>query len=244
MLGAIAAAISAVPGEVHWGAAAERAELFASGIRTTVLISAGALVLGLVVGTLAGVARVSSSPALDQAAFTYVELVRGTPFLVQLYVLYFCVARAVRLNELLGETEPLVVGIAGLALFSGAYIAEIVRAGVESIDRGQWEAARSLGLSHVQTLRHVILPQSVRRMVPPLTGEAVALVKESSILSAISVGEATYHAKNLGAATWDYFAAYLPLALLYLCITLPLSWLTRRLERRLAPPAPLQVANL
>jgi polar amino acid transport system permease protein len=81
-------------------------------------------------------------------------------------------------------------------------------------------------------------------MVPPLTGEAVALVKESSILSAISVGEATYHAKNLGAATWDYFAAYLPLALLYLCITLPLSWLTRRLERRLAPPAPLQVANL
>ena len=244
IVAAIAFAVSAVPGGVGWEAPLARRALFLQGLATTAAISAGALALALVIGGLAGMARVSASPALDQAAFTYVELVRGTPFLVQLYVLYFCVARAAHLQSLAGESEPVLVGVAGLGLFGGAYVAEIVRAGVESIDRGQWEAARSLGLSHRTTLFRVILPQAARRMVPPLTGEAVSLVKESSLLSIISVGELTFHAKNLGAVTYDYFAAYLPLALLYLSITLPLSWLTRRLERRLGPPAPLPVAKL
>ena len=123
-------------------------------------------------------------------------------------------------------------------------MAEIVRAGVESVDRGQWEAARSLGLSHRQTLFRIVLPQSLRRMVPPLTGEAVSLVKESSLLSVITVAEATYHAKALSAASGDTFAAFLPLAGLYLLVTLPLAWLTRRLEHRLAPPPALPVARL
>lgn len=240
----IVGAVSLVPGDVSWSAAFERRDLFARGLATTAAISAGALVVGLVLGTLAGLARASSSVALDHAAFTYVELIRGTPFLVQLYVLYFCVARAAHLHDAFGDAEPVLVGAAGLGLFSGAYVAEIVRAGVESIDRGQWEAARSLGLSHAQTLRHVILPQAAGRMLPPLTSEAVSLVKESSLLSVIGVGELTFHAKNLSAATYDSFAAYLPLALLYLCVTLPLSWLARRLERRLAPTTALPVARL
>jgi polar amino acid transport system permease protein len=246
ILGLLAAAVAAVPAEVRWDAALSRGDLLLGGLVTTVAISAGALVLGLVLGVGAGLARCSSSPALDQAAFTYVELVRGTPFLVQLYVLYFCVARAVGLHAVAGDAEPVLVGIAGLGIFAGAYVAEIVRAAVESVDRGQWEAARSLGLSHGQTLFRVILPQSARRMIPPLTGEAVSLVKESSLLSIIGVAETTFHAKNLGAATYDYFAAYLPLAVLYLCVTLPLAWLTRRLERRLGPPAgsALPVARL
>lgn len=248
MAGAIALAVVAVPSEVRWSAALSRGPLFLQGLATTVVISAGALVLGLLLGGAAGVARCSSSPALDQAAFTYVEIVRGTPFLVQLYVLYFCVARAANLSATFGAAEPLVVGIAGLGIFAGAYVAEIVRAGIESVDRGQWEAARSLGLSHAATLRRVILPQCVRRMVPPLTGEAVSLVKESSLLSVIGVAELTFHAKDLGAATYDYFAAYLPLAALYLCVTLPLSFLSRRLEARLgAHPshgAPIPVARL
>jgi polar amino acid transport system permease protein len=233
-----------VPGDIRWSAAWERRSLFVDGLLTTAGISVCALVLGLAFGAAAGLARVSSSPALDQAAFTYVELVRGTPFLVQLYVLYWCLARAARLQSVFGAREALAVGVVGLGLFAGAYVAEIVRAGVESIERGQWEAARSLGLSHRMALFRVVLPQALRRMIPPLTGEAVSLVKESSLLSVIGVAEMTYEAKNLSAATFDTFAAYLPLAGLYLAITLPLSWLTRRLERRLGPAAPLPVAKL
>lgn len=244
ILAAVAASILLVPGTIRWDAAWERRSLFLEGLAMTAAISAGALGLGLLFGGAAGLARVSASPALDQAAFTYVELVRGTPFLVQLYILYWCVARAADLKDVFGSHEALAVGMVGLGLFAGAYIAEIVRAGVESIDRGQWEAARSLGLSHSRTLFRVILPQAVRRMIPPLTGEAVSLVKESSLLSVIGVAEMTYQAKNLSAATFDTFAAYLPLAALYLAVTLPLSWVTRRLERRLGPPAQLPVAKL
>ena len=241
---ALCAAVALAPAKIHWEEAWARRDLFVRGLALTAGISLGALVLGLLVGTAAGLARVSRSVVLDQTAFTYVELVRGTPFLVQLYVAYFCIATALRLHGLFGESEALVVGICGLGLFAGGYIAEIVRAGVESVDRGQWEAARSLGLSHRQTLFRVVLPQTLRRMIPPLTGEAVSLVKESSLLSVIGVTEMTYFARGISSDLGDTFAAYLPLAALYLVVTLPLSFLTRRLERRLGPPAPLPVAKL
>lgn len=240
----LAAAAAAVPGGADYGMAWDRRELFFSGLAATVLISLGALALGLVLGGAAGLARLSRRAWVDQAAVTYVEIVRGTPFLVQLYILYFCVARAARLGSALGSWEAVAVGIVGLGIFAGAYVAEIVRAAIESVDRGQWEASRSLGLSHRQTLFRVILPQCLRRMVPPLTGEAVSLVKESSLLSVIGVAEVTFHAKNLAAASYDSFAAYIPLAALYLLVTLPLSWLSRRLEAHLAPPPPLPVTRL
>lgn len=238
----IVAAVALAPAAIHWDRSLDYASQFGRGLAMTAALSAGALCLGLVFGGAAGLARTSSSVALDQAAFTYVELVRGTPFLVQLYILYFCISHQLP-PTVLGNSEAVVVGIVGLGLFSGAYVAEIVRAGVESIDRGQWEAARSLGLSHSRTLFRVILPQAVRRMIPPLTGEAVSLIKESSLLSVIGVAEVTYHAKALS-SQGDTFAAYLPLAALYLLVTLPLSWLTRRLERHLGPRAPLPVSRL
>jgi polar amino acid transport system permease protein len=242
----VALAVRSVPGGVRWDVAWEWRGLFVRGLLTTAALSAGALVLALLLGVGAGLSRVSRSAALDQAAFTYVELVRGTPFLVQLYVAYFCVAPLLRLQDAIADVETVkwLVGVAGLGLFGGAYVAEIVRAAVESIDRGQWEAARSLGLSHAQTLFRVILPQCLRRMTPPLTGEAVSLVKESSLLSAIGVAEVTYHAKSLQSARFATFEAFLPLAALYLCVTLPLSFLARRLERRLQPPPALPVARL
>lgn len=243
-LALIAAAALSVPGGADYAKAWDRRALFASGLVTTLLISHGALALGLLLGGAAGLARSSRSAWADQAAVTYVEIVRGTPFLVQLYILYFCVARAARLQDALGSAEAAIVGAVGLGIFAGAYVAEIVRAAIESVDRGQWEAARSLGLSHGQTLRRVILPQCLRRMVPPLTGEAVSLVKESSLLSVIGVAEVTFHAKNLASASYDTFAAYLPLAALYLAVTLPLSWLSRRLEARLTPTPSLPVTRL
>lgn len=241
-----AAALAAAPGEVRWEKAWEWRHLFLRGLGTTVAISAGALALALLLGAAAGLARASSSPVLDQAAFTYVELVRGTPFLVQLYVGYFCVARVLRLHDAVGdvETAKWLVGGVGLGVFGGAYVAEIVRAAVESIERGQWEAARSLGLSHRRTLLHVILPQCLRRMTPPLAGEGVSLVKESSLLSAIGVAEVTYQARSLQSAQFATFEAFVPLAVLYLGVTLPLSWLSRRLERRLQPPPALPVVRL
>lgn len=242
----VGVAIAFAPGEIRWERAWEWRASFVRGLGTTITLSAGALALAFALGGLAGIARASASPALDHAALTYVEIVRGTPFLVQLYVGYFCVARMVRVHDWVGdaETAKWLVGTAGLGVFGGAYVAEIVRAAVESIDRGQWEAARSLGLSHAQALRHVILPQCLRRMMPPLTGEAVSLVKESSLLSVIGVAEATYHAKSLQSAHFATFEAFLPLAALYLAVTLPLSWLSRALERRLQPPPPLPVARL
>ncbi len=238
------AILAALPGEIRWHLIWERRALFAQGLGLTVVISTGALAIGLVLGTAAALARVSRSVALHQLATTYVEIVRGTPFLVQLYIWYFGVATVLRLNTVFGTREAAVIGAVGLGVFAGSYVAEIVRAAVESVERGQWEAARSLGLSHAQTIRHVILPQCVQRMLPPLTGEAVSLVKESSLLSIIAVAELTYHAKNLQAHTYETWASFLTLAALYLCITLPLSFLTRRMERRLAGPQPLPVSRL
>ncbi len=237
-------ALSLAPVEIRWHLAWARRGLFLQGLWLTVAISAGALLLGLVLGTAAALARLSRSVALDQVARVYVEIVRGTPFLVQLYVWYWCIAELLQLARLFDASLAAVVGAAGLGVFAGAYIAEIVRAAVESVGRGQWEAARSLGLSHAQALRHVILPQCVRRMLPPLTGEAVSLVKESSLLSIIGVAEITYHAKGLQADRYETWGAFLALAALYLCVTLPLAWFSRRLERRMAPPESLPVARL
>jgi polar amino acid transport system permease protein len=127
--------------------------------------------------------------------------------------------------------SPIGIGTATLGFFAGAYISEMVRAGVESVDRGQWETALSTGLTHRQTLIHVILPQTARRLVPPITGQFVSCIKDSSLLSVISVRELTKAAEMINATTYKTFEAYLPLALLYLLLTWPLSRLTRRLER-------------
>lgn len=241
---AVAAVVALVPGRIRWELAWERRDEFLLGLGLTALVSVGALVVALALGFAAGLARVSRSAALDQLARTYVELIRGTPFLVQLFLWYVCLASVLRLEAVFGTAEAAVVGGFGLGVFGGAYVCEIVRGAVESIDRGQWEAARSLGLDHRQTLWCVILPQCRRRLLPPLTGEAVSLVKESSLLSIFGVVELTYQARALQAHHYETWAAYLPLAALYLCLTLPLSLFARRLERRGAGPDPLPVATL
>jgi polar amino acid transport system permease protein len=130
--------------------------------------------------------------------------------------------------------NPFLTGMITLAFFAGAYITEMVRAGIESIDPGQWEAARSTGLNHGQALRHVIFPQAVRRIIPPVTGQFVSLIKDSSLLSIIAVRELTKGAEIVNAATYKTFEAYLPLALFYLVLTYPLSALTYRLEKRIS----------
>ncbi|GAB6037409.1 amino acid ABC transporter permease [Fundidesulfovibrio butyratiphilus] len=207
-------------------------ELYWSGLVTTLGVSSGAIALGLALGVAGGLARMSENLWLSEAAGLYVWLFRGTPLLTQIYIFYFCLAVAVNVDS------PLLTGMAALAVFAGAYITEMVRAGIESVDIGQWEAARSTGLGHAQALRLVVFPQAMRRIIPPVTGQFVSLIKDSSLLSVIAVRELTKSAEMVNAATYKTFEAYLPLAGFYLLLTYPLSILTSRLEQRIRNPSP------
>lgn len=158
----------------------------------------------------------------------YVELVRGTPLLVQLLVGFYVVANAV------GIENRYVVGALVLSLFSGAYMAEIFRAGLAAIPAGQRDSARAIGLTPWQSLRLVILPQALRLVLPPVAGQLVSLVKDSSLLSVIAVAEFTQAAQQVNSLTYSTLECYLPLAVGYLLLTLPLSALARFLERRFA----------
>lgn len=202
--------------------------VFARGLAMTLAASGIALAISLVLGFAAGLARISRRPWLSQVAVVYVEVVRGTPLLVQLFVAVYCVGHA------LGIDEPFAVGTVTLGVFAGAYVTEIVRAAIESIDSGQTEAALSQGMTRGQVMRHVILPQALRRMLPPMTGEFVSLVKDSSLLSVLAIVEVTKTANDARAETYRTYEVYIPLAILYLAITFPLSRLARRLETRLA----------
>jgi len=208
-----------------WNAVWSYRDIFLRGLVMTVAISLGAIVLGFSLGLGAGLASVSDSLFLTELSALYVGAFRGTPLLVQILILYFCVGVVLRVDS------PYLIGTMALGLFSGAYISEMVRAGVESVDKGQWESALATGLTHRQTLFYVILPQAARRIVPPVTGQFVSCIKDSSLLSVISVRELTKAAEVVNATTYKTFEAYLPLALLYLLLTWPLSYLTRRLEK-------------
>ena len=204
--------------------------VFLRALLLTLGISAGALLLALACGFLGGLARLSTRPWLHQLGSIYVEVVRGTPLLVQLFVAVYCIGYAP------GVDEPLVVGVLTMGVFAGAYVAEIVRGAVQSIDPAQAEAALSQGMTRWQVLRLVLLPQALRRMLPPLAGEFVSLVKDSSLLSAVGVLEITKRAREFQAETYRTFEVFLPLAATYLAITFPLSRLARRLELRSAGP--------
>jgi len=208
-----------VPWEYRW--------LFFRGFYTTFIIAVGATSLGFCLGVLGGIARTSRSVLARETAMLYVEFFRGTPLLIQIYIFYFCVAAAVHYDN------PVIIGMFSLAVFSGAYITEMVRAGIESIDRGQIEAAMSTGLNDWETMRYVIFPQAFRRIIPPVAGQFVSVIKDSSLLSVISVRELTKASEIINATTYKTFEAYLPLAVLYLIITYPLSYLTQRLEQKI-----------
>jgi polar amino acid transport system permease protein len=205
--------------------------LYLEGLEKTLLATLVGFLTGLAVGVAAALARLSRTLPIRHLGDLYVEVIRGTPFLVQILVAYFCVA------PLLGLESRFWVGTVALGIFSGAYIGEVLRAGIESVERGQFEAARSLGLSRTQTMRHVVFPQAAKRMIPPLTGELIALTKESSLLYVISFMELSFAAKQISSKTTRGFEAYLVVAAMYLTITVPLSMLARRLERRLAKSA-------
>jgi len=159
----------------NWRVPWEYRQLFFMGFYYTLLVSLGSIVMGFMLGVAGGLARVSRSVLARELATLYVEVFRGTPLLVQIYVFYFCIAAALRFDN------ALIIGMVTLAFFSGAYISEMVRAGIESIDKGQVEAAKATGLDDWQTMRYIIFPQALKRIIPPVTGQFVSLIKDSSL---------------------------------------------------------------
>lgn len=196
------------------------------GLKVTLEISAVSLLCTLVIGLVTALLRRSDSVVGRGIARAYIELIRNTPLLVQIYLLYFVFGPVLGL-------ERFTTAVLALSLFQGAYTAEIFRAGLLSIDKGQFEAADSLGLSQTDSYRFIILPQVIRRILPPLTNEAVSLVKNSSIVSVMAIFDLTTEGRNIVADTAMPFEIWFTVAAIYLCVTLLLSTLAAWLEHRL-----------
>ncbi|SDN82618.1 amino acid ABC transporter membrane protein, PAAT family [Desulfonauticus submarinus] len=209
--------------------------LFLIGLFITLKVSCLAIVLGIIIGLITGLARISKNPACRYFAITYIEIIRGSPLLVQIFLWYFVVGTLV--NAILAKhgfepISPLWYGVISLAIFAGAYIAEIVRAGIQSVSKGQMEAARSLGLSYSQAMRKVILPQAFRRILPPLAGQFISLIKDSSLLGVISIRELTKATREIVTTSLQPFEMWIVCALLYLVLTFTLSMFVQYLERK------------
>jgi polar amino acid transport system permease protein len=211
---------------LRWHSVYSYREMFLQGWLNTIWISALSLLLSTLMGLCAALAQRSRFLPLRYLGKIYVETIRGTPLLVQILFFYYVVAAAFHVNN------RYLVGVLTLSLFSGAYISEIIRAGIESIGRSQLESAKAIGLTRRQTYRYVIFPQALRQTLPPLAGQFVSLVKDSSLLSIIGIGEFTWNAESINAMTFSTLESYLPLAVGYLVLTLPISIWTRHLERR------------
>ena len=201
-------------------------KVFWNGWLLTIWISLLSLLLSTGLGILVALARRSHILPLRSASILYVELIRGTPLLAQILFLFYVVANGI------GLQDRFVAGVVILSLFSGAYLAEIIRAGIDSIPATQLESARAIGLSTFQTYRFVIAPQALRQILPPLAGQFASLIKDSSLLSIIGVTEFTFAAQQAFSATYRTMESFLPLAVGYLALTLPISLLSKHLEKR------------
>lgn len=199
------------------------------GLSITLKISAISLIVSLMIGLVTAVFRLADSPLAGLLARIYIEAIRNTPLLIQIFFIYFV------LGPLMG-LERMPAAILSLSLFEGAYIAEIFRSGILAVPRQQIEAAYSLGLGPLATYRHVILPQAVRTVMPPLTSQAISLIKDSALVSTIAIYDLTMQAQAIIAETFLTFEIWLTVAALYLVITCTLSYAAGRLERRLKLP--------
>jgi polar amino acid transport system permease protein len=210
----------------NWGTVAKYENFFWRGWWNTLFISVLALLLSTFIGLVAALARRSGVLVLRALSRLYVEVIRGTPLLVQISFAFYVVADAFRFEN------RFIVGVVTLSFFTGAFISEIIRSGIESIGASQLESARAIGLTRFQTYRYVIFPQAIRMILPPLAGMFASLIKDSSLLSVISIGEFTWNAQQVAALTYSNFECYIPLAIGYLVLTLPITLWTQWLEKR------------
>lgn len=212
--------------DYQWGAIAPYRNNLISGWLVTLMISVVSLALSVFVGALLTAGQMSGHGFPAFLCRVYVEVIRGTPLLTQILIGYYLIANAIGWHSSLG------VGIVVLSCFSGAYLSEIFRGGIESIPRSQWLSARAIGFTEAQTYRFVVVPQAVRRVLPASAGQFANLVKDSSLLFVISVHEFTMQAREANSNSYATFEAYLPLIFGYFLLTFPISLLSRHLERR------------
>ena len=193
------------------------------------------LLIGLVLGTLGASAKISKNRILRCIGNVYVEIIRGTPMLLQILIL-FAVVPLIYM-EITGERlvmNVFLIGVIAMGINSGAYVTELIRSGINGADKGQWEACETLGLTRGQTMKLVILPQAFKRIVPPLVSEFVTLIKDSSLVSTIGVVELLKSAQVLGGNYADLMSPLIIAGVMYLIMTLSIAYLARHLERRLA----------
>lgn len=213
--------------DLNFTVVSESLPLLARGAIITIEVTFLALILGTTLGLLGGLARLSQQKILRYLAGAYVSVFRGTPLLVQLFIWYF------GLPEIGIQPSPMTAAVIGLALYSGSYQTEIVRGAIKSIEKGQMEAARSLGLSYFKAMRFVILPQAFLRMLPPLGNEFVALTKNSSLVSLVTLQEVVLTADMIISRTFRALELYLAVAAIYYIITTLITILTRYAEKRI-----------
>ena len=204
---------------------------FVRGVSATIWISVVSLVLSLTIGTVAAIMRMSANPILWRIAAGYVQAIRSTPLLIQIYLIYFTLPALPLLGRRLDELEG---GIIALGLNAGAYMSEIIRAGIESISRGQVEGAMSVGMTYVQRMRHVVLPQAIARVVPPLLGQTAVLIKDSSLVSFIGVFELFGAGLTVLSERLMPNEAFLTVAACYLAIYYAMLLISNYAQRRLA----------
>ena len=193
----------------------------------TIEITAFSVAVGFFIGLFVGIARISQFKVLRVIAAIYADCIRGTPLLVQIFLIYFA------LPMVIGQrVEPFIAAVAACGINSGAYVSEIFRAGIQAIDIGQMEAGRSLGMTWWQTMYSIILPQAIRNILPPLGNEFIAMLKDSSLVSVIGFEELTRRGQLIIAQTYGSFEIWMTVAILYLIMTLAISRIVSLLEKR------------
>ena len=200
--------------------------LFLEGATTTVLLSFFSVIVGVGCGTLMALARLSSNKFLSKAAKVYIDIIRGTPLLVQLYLVYFGLATVFDLNDF-------VSGVIAVSVNTTAYIAEIIRSGIQSVDKGQTEAARSMGMPKRMAMSQIILPQAMKNILPAIGNEFATLIKETSIVSLIGIHDLMYSSDTVRGATFTVFIPLLMTAFLYFVMTTMIAFFMDKLERKL-----------
>ena len=212
--------------QYNWSVIPQNMDVFIYGALKTLEISAISILLAIPIGIIFGLGRISKNKFILFISSTYVEIIRGVPLLVLLMWIFYVLGQVFRLGSYWGS-------VVGLAIFAGAFIAEIVRSGIQGVPKGQMEAARSLGMSHTKAMTHIILPQAFRRILPPLASQFIMLIKDSSLISIIAASELTLDAKNLVATSFRPIEVWTFVALVYFIMTFSLSLIIRYFEKRL-----------
>jgi len=215
--------------ELDWSTVIAHRDLILRGFGTTILICAIAISCAIPIGVVLGLMRLSRNLLLQAPAMGAIEVIRNVPFMIQIFMAYFLLPFfGVRLS-------PLFVGTVSLSLYGGAYYAELVRGAILSVPSGQYESARTTGMSNLQAMRHIVFPQMLRYFIPPATNQATTLVKESAILSTITVNELTMTAVSIQLTTYRFFEVLIVVAILYWMLNSILSMVARGIVTRLPP---------